>query len=307
MREPESHPSPERIATLLDPTGPLTDEAELRAHLACCRRCFGLYLEMAENQLTWRHSGEAEAVPEDLLHTARALAEEPAPPAVPVLVPVARPSRRAGRWLAIAAVLVAASLLWLVLPHPMRENEELALVRLTVSQASLSSDMVLTDAILPPPDGVMRSGSQWSPALERSLDTLARDYEAQGGEDLAYWYSAGMLASRSPDARKVVEDAAEQYTSSVRIANLAVVAIYQAGDLENAKQRLNGILQHHPHDRVALFNRAVILKEKGLSAEYDQARKDLLAALDHDSELWRRAQDRLPPRTGTSTAESGTP
>jgi len=299
MREEEGHPTPERIATLLDPTGPLTDEAELRAHLACCRRCFGLYLELAEHQLTWRNSDKADAVPADLVHTAKAMAEEPAQPVVVEVLPTEpRQTRHARAWMAMAAVLVAASMLWLI-PRQNPPQVQLAGVpgsgvtsrdelrkpiQRAVSTTTLAG-MVLTERA-DSPGSPMRSGSQRDPALGRSLNAMSHDYDpSRTSEDFAYWYSAGLLADEDPTAGRVVAEATKRFPASARIANLAAVAAYQAGGHDDANQQLRAILRHHPNDLVALFNHTVVMKEFGTTAEYDQARADLFAKLGHDSPL----------------------
>lgn len=282
MREEGRHPTPEQIATLLDPSGPRTGEVELRAHLAACRRCFGLFTEMAETHLTAEWSEPGDPVPADLVGAVKAMNDARPPRSTRPGIPVAA-------WAGIAAVVLAGSALWFV-----RDHDEIATVRRAVAEAS-AEGMVLT-ADVADPGGAVRASGAGSAALTRELKTLARRNEAPGAsaED-AYWLAAGMLVEGDPFAANSLDDAITRFPGNARLENLAAVAAFRAGRFDEAKRRLDEILRHDSDDPMALFNRAVLARKGGTPADLEHALNRLYEAVPSDSRLRARAEKELDP------------
>ena len=156
MRNAEDHPNPEAIASLLGgETGP--HEARLRRHLMSCRRCFALYAEMAESNLTWRWMSIEQSVPADWLRAAKGLtgsgdgsgrADERPGDHQPLLLRARRVPRRlmtAAAWL-VAGGAVAFLTIRVLLPSPNARGLEA--VRMAVSESSRIG-MILTADVAP--------------------------------------------------------------------------------------------------------------------------------------------------------------
>jgi hypothetical protein len=252
IREEDRHPSPEAIAGLLDPERRGAGELRLRAHLMNCRRCFGLYAELAQTQLDWRWGERARAVPAELIATAKQMAVPTTP----------RPQwRTAGFAAAAALAVVASSGLWFA--STSRDRRALEPVRAAVSEVSRTG-MTLTHDVAPAGPALRATGVADPRALSRALDELARRYDQAGStEETAYWLAAGMMAEGDPGARAILAEAVERYPKSWRLANLSAVLDYREGRLADAERKLGALLERRPRDPVASFNRALLLKEQG--------------------------------------------
>lgn len=283
--EGDVHPELEEIAALLEPEPGLADEASVRAHLVRCRRCFGIYAEMAHIDLAWRWDKSTDPVPAEWIEAVKGLGEPGT-----IRLPVKRATRP---WLARPALAAAASIVVVAVglfaySRLRSPGVELAPVRLAVAEASRTG-MILTAEIAAPGPG-RRSGVAPSPALSRALNHLAVSYdEPSSSEETAYWLAAGMLAEGDRNAGVILSEATARFPRSLRLANLSAVAAYREDRVEEADRILAGILERQPRDPVALFNRATLLREQGLLDEAASLRLQL-SEIDARSPLGMRVE-----------------
>jgi tetratricopeptide (TPR) repeat protein len=240
---------------------------------------------MAETELAWRWSRGTENLDADLLRAANELADvEAAEKGTPFN---RTPNIRPGVLIATAAAVVLASALFL--PGWVRDSSDVATVRRAVAEVSRTG-MVLT-ADIAPPGPTMRSDDPGSRPLTQAVNRLASRVDSpRATEDITYWLAAGMLADNDPNVRTVLDDALERWPNSTRLLNLRAVAAYRDGRLEDADRALSSVLEKHPNDPVALFNRTLLLSQEKRTGEMEAAQHALTNALEPGSPLQQRAK-----------------
>jgi len=262
----EWHPTEAELIGVLESEEDSEPLRRVRDHVTHCPRCHALQAEALRSLSEWKWSRGGSAVPVEWVAAARAApAMEMAPvpePARPAPTSPAHGTRRTARslgWLISSAVAVVVIGLAFLARSP-RDPAWIEPISTAVAEASRQG-MVLTPNIAAPAPSVR--GTPVPADLDASMDRLSRQLDTNPrNEEAAYWLAAGMLATDDRDAGRRLKDVVPRFEESARLANLKAVYLYRTNHVADADEILERILVRWPNDRVALFNRALLLKNE---------------------------------------------
>jgi len=295
MSGQEWHPTEVELIGALESDEDSEPLRRARDHVIRCSRCHALQAEALRSLSEWKWSRGGSEVPVEWVDAARAAPAMEAAPVPeggrPAPTSPAHATRRRGRslgWLIASAVAVVVIGLAFVARSP-RDPAWIEPVSTAVAKASHVNEMVLTPNIAP---AASMRGAQRTADLDVTMERLNHEVDThRRSEEAAYWLAAGMLATDDADAGRRLDDVVRRFTGSARIANLEAVYLYRTNHVADADEALKRILERWPNDRVALFNRALLLKNEKRIAELSMIAPALRTAFaGHDalSERFRR-------------------
>jgi hypothetical protein len=144
----------------------------------------------------------------------------------------------------------------------------LAPVRGAVETATMWGQIVLPggERLIDGKGSVYRSGFvPIDDQLDVSLKYLYDEYqEGNASPDVAYWLSAGYLATGQVDAARVVCDGARvTHSDDLRLMTIDAIISYLESDNDRSETLLRHALAEHPDDPVIGINLAIVLGSAG--------------------------------------------
>lgn len=278
------HIAPEEMPLLVEKGMQGTIPAAQRDHLAHCRHCLALFVELSRGRLDHELEMLPHQAPADFVALGKALpAHESASPTTREPSHQAgRSSRRWRRWVpALAAVVACLALLgpW---AHQGTgpASDDLAIIQKALDADSQHGLVHLgTNGASHTPSTVYRSLS--APDREAVLAALAllgSEYDpAAPSADIVYQRVAGHLAvAELAMARNLLDEARQLFPEDWRFNFLAAHLAYRESDLNRARSLLAGLAEQHPQQGAIQLNLGLVLRELG-----DPAWEDLLTEV-HD-------------------------
>ncbi|TQF14058.1 CHAT domain-containing protein [Myxococcus llanfairpwllgwyngyllgogerychwyrndrobwllllantysiliogogogochensis] len=263
-----------RLYLFLDGELPPVDEENFRHHLARCGMCASGLHEAMQLELLGFQALHPEGLPlEEEAEEAPRFETSPAWPAPPWPKPAwhqrlrsVLPARRGPvGWWAAGAVALAAGLLVLVLAVPRARDTSPEVWVAHATQRALEARVSYSRADGYRPYVPMRAGPE-APVVTAPLP-LRELAELEDRGDL-HGIAAAYLVRR--DVRQAADFLRRTPASLDRDSDLAVIALEQ-GRREDALEQLETVLRKSPDHPQALWNRALVLRELGLTLQAAEA------------------------------------